>query len=284
MGKKMDLYGRTAIVTGSASGIGRAVAISLAKRGCNLAIADVNDTGLAETATLIGDRVRISRHHLDVGDAAAIKAFPAEVLAEHEGVDILVNNAGVGVGGTFEQASEDDFEWLIDINFYGVVRMTRAFMPLLRKSDDARIVNISSIFGIIAPPEETAYCASKFAVKGFSESLRNELTGSKIGVTVVHPGGVRTSIAENARMPSDVPQAEIDRRMAIFRKLLRLPPEVAGETIVQGIENRRDRILVGSDAKAMSLIARLFPVSYWKVLTWKGPLRKATKQLEKASS
>ena len=144
--------------------------------------------------------MRISRHHLDLSDAGAITAFPPRVTAEHPCVDILVNNAGVALGGTFEQTAEGDFEWLFAINFWGVVRMTRAFLPLLHKSEEARIVNLSSLFGLIAPPGQTAYSASKFAVRGFSESLRHELARTNIGVTVVHPGGVATSISENARM------------------------------------------------------------------------------------
>ena len=174
--------------------------------------------------------------------------------------------AGVAVGGTFEQVSDEDFEWLFEINFWGVVRMTRAFMPLLHASDDARIVNLSSIYGVIAPPEQSAYSASKFAVRGFSEALRHELEGSSIGVTVVHPGGIATSIAEKARIPAGVTEEEISLRHEKYRKLLRLPPEIAGETIVRGIERRKPRILIGSDAKTISLIARLLPVSYWRVL------------------
>ena len=211
--------------------------------------------------------VRVSQHRLDVADRAAVAAFPDAVAAEHHGVDVLVNNAGVAVGGTFEQVAEEDFEWLFEINFWGVVRMTRAFLPLLRASDDARIVNLSSIYGVIAPPEQAAYAASKFAVRGFSEALRHELDGTHIGVTVVHPGGVATSIAEKARVPAGISEAEIARRQKRYRKLLRLAPEIAGETIVRGIERRQARVLVGSDAKAISLIARLMPVTYWKLLS-----------------
>jgi short-subunit dehydrogenase len=219
------------------------------------------------TADLVRDyKVRVTRHRLDVADRAAVANFPAVVNTEHAGVDVLVNNAGVAVGGTFEQVSEEDFEWLFEINFWGVVRMTRAFLPLLHASGDARVVNLSSVFGLVAPPEQAAYAASKFAVRGFSEALRHELEGSGVGVTVVHPGGVATSISENARVPAGASAAEVERRRARFRKMLRLPPEVAGETIVRGVERRQPRVLVGSDAKVLSAIARLLPVSYWKVL------------------
>lgn len=267
MADKMRLEDRTAVVTGAASGIGRAIAVSLARRRCNLALADLNEAGLDRTAELIERyRVRVSCHRLDVADVDAVAAFPEVVQATHPRIDLLVNNAGVAVGGTFEQVSAADFEWLFGINFWGVVRMTRAFLPLLKQSDDARLVNLSSLYGLIAPPGQTAYVASKFAVRGFSESLRNELKGTSVGVTVVHPGGVATSIAENARTPGDVSSEEVARQRAAFRKMLRLPPEIAGETIVQGVERRKARVLVGSDAKLLAAIERVAPVSYWKVV------------------
>ena len=267
MAERMRLEGRTAVVTGAGGGIGRAVAVSLARRRCHLALADIDEEGMAGTEELVRGRgVRVTRHRLDVADRAAVAGFPALVAAEHRGADVLVNNAGVAVGGTFEQVSEEDFEWLFEINFWGVVRMTRAFLPLLRASGDARVVNLSSIYGVVAPPGQAAYAASKFAVRGFSESLRHELDGTGVGVTVVHPGGVATSISEKARVPAGVSAEEAERRRAKFRKLLRLPPEVAGEIIVRGVERRQARVLVGSDAKAVSLIARLLPASYWKLL------------------
>jgi short-subunit dehydrogenase len=267
MAERMRLAGRTAVVTGAASGIGRAIAVSLARRGCHLALADIDESGMAATADLIRrEGLRVTEHQLDVADRAAVADFPNTISAHHPDVDLLVNNAGVAAGGTFEQISETDFEWLFEINFWGVVRMTRVFIPLLRKSDDARIVNLSSIYGVIAPPEQTAYSASKFAVRGFSESLRHELAGSRIGVTVVHPGGVATAIVDKARLPANVSEAEIAQRREKHRKLLTMPPEVAGEIIVRGVERRQSRVLVGSDAKAISLIARLLPESYWKLL------------------
>jgi len=262
---RMRLEGRTAVITGAGGGIGRAIAVSLSRRGCDLALADIDEAGMAETANLARvDGVLVSQHRVDVADREAVAEFPHAVVAEHGGVDVLVNNAGVAVGGTFEQVSDEDFEWLFEINFWGVVRMTRAFLPLLRASDDARVVNLSSVYGLVAPPEQVAYAASKFAVRGFSEALRHELEGSGVGVTVVHPGGVNTSIAEKARVPAGLTEKEMELRRKKYRKLLRLPPEVAGETIVRGIERRQARILIGSDAKVISLISRLFPVSYWK--------------------
>lgn len=269
----MSLKNRITVITGAASGIGRAIAISLARRGANLALADVNDSGLSETARLAqaaqndpAIAVRITQHHLDVADRRAVAAFPQAVLSAHPGVDILVNNAGVAVGGTFEDTSEEDFDWLFEINFLAVVRMTRAFLPLLHKSDDARLVNLSSVFGLVSPPGNVAYAASKFAVRGFSNSLRHELAGSSVGVTVVHPGGVATSIADSARVPKSMTSEEIAQRKAIAKKALRLPPEEAGEIIVKGIERRSPRVLVGRDAKLLAFVERLFPISHWKFL------------------
>jgi len=267
----LKLQGRTAVVTGAAGGIGRAIATSLAGRGCNLALADIDEAALERTAAeLAAHKVRISRHRLDVSERAAVAAFPQQVTAEHPGVDLLVNNAGVALAGTFEQVAEADFEWLFSINFWGVVRMTRAFLPLLHNSEEARIVNISSIFGIIAPPGQTAYCASKFAVRGFSESLRHELAGTRIGVTVVHPGGVATAIAQKAREPKGVSVEEAAERQERAKSFLRLRPEVAGETIVCGVESREPRVLVGSDAAVMAIVERLMPVHYWSLLKRRG--------------
>ncbi len=265
----LKLKGRTAVVTGAASGIGRAIAASLARRGCNVALADIDDAALAHVATEIGAAdVRISRHRLDVADRDAVAAFPSRVISEHGSVDVLVNNAGVALGGTFLEIAERDFEWLFEINFWGVVRMTRAFLPHLQKSEEAWLVNLSSLFGLIAPPGQTAYAASKFAVRGFSEALRRELEQAKppIGVTVVHPGGVATSISKNARLPDSLSAEEVAKRRKFFDSHLTMPPEIAGETIVRGVEQRKARILVGSDAKFAALVERLMPVNYWNFL------------------
>lgn len=188
----LTLKDRTAVVTGAASGIGRAIAASLARRGCHLALADIDDAALARTASELAEPgVRISRYHLDVSDRDAVAAFPARVIAEHDGVDVLVNNAGVALGGTFPEVAERDFDWLFAINFFGVVRMTRAFLPLLYKSEEARLVNISSLFGLIAPPGQTAYAASKFAVRGFSNpcgmSLRERASALPSSIPVASP-------------------------------------------------------------------------------------------------
>jgi NAD(P)-dependent dehydrogenase (short-subunit alcohol dehydrogenase family) len=270
----MTMYkveGRTAVITGAGSGIGRAVAVSLGKRGCHLALSDVNERGLAETVRLVKEArggLTVSEQRLDVADRAAVAAYPERVAAQHSsGVDVLINNAGVAVGGLFDQVSEEDFEWLFNINFFGVVRMTRAFLPMLRARDEARIVNVSSVFGLIAPPGQAAYAASKFAVRGFSESLRHELAGSNVGVSVVHPGGIATSIADSARVPANLTTEEVAQKRVEFNKHLKLPPEIAGETIVRGIENRKARILVGNDAYAIVALERVAPLSYWKLIS-----------------
>ena len=214
MPKRMTLRDRTAVITGAGSGIGRGIAQALARRGCHLALADISEAGLAETlASLGGAKIRVSRHKLDVADRAGVAQLPQAVLAEHGRVDLLFNNAGVALGGTFEQTSEADFDWLLEINFAAVVRLTRAFLPHLKASDDARLVNISSLFGLISPPGQTAYAASKFAVRGFSNALRFEFAGSNVGVTVVHPGGVATKIAENARRHAGATNADVEQQI-----------------------------------------------------------------------
>ncbi len=260
------LRGAVAVVTGGASGIGAALAGTLAGRGCDLALADVNAEGLSDVAEQARRRgARVSEHRLDVADADAVAALPGAVLAEHGRVSVLVNNAGVALGGRFEQVSAEDFEWLFSINFWGVVRMTRAFLPLLRREQAAQIVNLSSLFGIIAPPGQVAYAASKFAVRGFSEALRHELQDSPVGVTVVHPGGVRTAIATSARH-SAMSNSEREAAARAAATLLRLPPDAAAERITRGIERREKRVLVGRDAQQMALVQRLFPVGYWTVV------------------
>jgi NAD(P)-dependent dehydrogenase (short-subunit alcohol dehydrogenase family) len=261
----MNLAGRTALITGAGSGIGRAIAISLASRGCHVALADINQAGLAETARRLSAGVKVTQHVLDVTDKAAVATFPADIIAAHGGLDVLVNNAGVALGGSFEQVSEADFEWLFEINFWGVVRMTRAFLPLLRASPQARLVNLSSLYGLIAPGGQVAYAAAKFAVRGFSNALARELAGTSIGVTVVHPGGVATEIANNARAAAAIPPAALAAARQQMNKLLRLPPAVAGEIIVKAIEAQRSRVIVGTDAKVMAALERLLPTSYFRI-------------------
>jgi short-subunit dehydrogenase len=264
---KLDLRGSVAVVTGAASGIGAGLARILAARGCALALADRNAEGLAIVAADAHARgVVVSEHVLDISDADAVAALPEAVLAAHGRVNVVVNNAGVALMGRFEQVSAADFEWLFGINFWGTVRMTRAFLPLLRQERAAQIVNLSSIYGIMAPPGQTAYSASKFAVRGFSEALRNELEGSPVGVTVVHPGGVRTAIATTARVADTVPKAESAAALAMFNLLLRTEPDEAAEAIARAIEQRQRRLLIGSDARQIAALVRMFPVGHWRLV------------------
>lgn len=266
----MNLCERVAVVTGAGGGIGRGIALALSRRGCHVALADISPSGLAETAAMMRGG-RATTHRLDVTDREACAGLPQAVLDAHGRIDLLVNNAGVAIGGTFEQVDERDFDWLMQVNFHAVVRLTRLFLPHLKASDQARIVNVSSLFGLIAPPGQTAYCAAKFAVRGFSESLRRELeeAGSSVGVTVVHPGGINTDIARNAR-----PQRHVTNEQAVtiaaerdrFQAFLRMPPVKAGEMIVAGIEKERARVLVGSDARIAAFVERLVPVGYWNFL------------------
>ena len=262
------LRGGVAVVTGAASGIGAALAANLAAHGCNRALADIDAAGLERVAAGIrADGIKVTEHRLDVADQEAVAAFPEAVLGEHGRVSVLVNNAGVSTGGTFDQVPPADFEWCFNINFWGVVWMTRAFLPALRREEVAQIVNLSSVYGLIAPPGNVGYAASKFAVRGFSEALRHELelAGSPVGMTVVFPGGVRTNVANNARR-SGLSDAELEAGMKLVAKLLSFPPEGAAEAIVRGILRRKKRVLVGNKVRHVVAVERLFPVNYWRVM------------------
>ena len=265
----LDPRNGVAVITGAASGIGAALALQLAARGCHLALVDHNPAGLNHTvaaARKLG--VQVSSHLQDLADPGAAPALLAAVQAAHGRATLLVNNAGVALGGDFLQVQAEDFDWLMAINFSAVVRLTRAFLPLLALQPAAQIVNVSSIFGIIAPPGQTAYCASKFAVRGFSESLRHELAaaGSPVRVTLVHPGGVRTGIADNARAPTGASAAQVAAAQHAWRQLLRLTPEAAATRMLRGIEQREARVLVGDDAVRAAWVQRLLPVRYWALV------------------
>lgn len=260
----MELRGKTAVVTGAGSGIGRGISIALAKRGCNLALVGLGEDGLRETARL-APGVTTTIHCTDVTDKAAVAALPAVVLQTHKGVDVLVNNAGVALGGYFKEVEDEDIEWVMNTNYWGTVRMTRAFLPLLEASAQARLVTISSIFGIITFPGQAAYGSSKFAVRAFTECLRYELANTRVGVTLVYPGGVATNIANSARAPKSFTPERIAKERKDNNAPLVMPLTVAGEIIVKGIEQQRTRILVGKDAKLGVLLQRLFPETYLKI-------------------
>src|SRR6516225_4065495 len=263
--------GAAAAVTGAASGIGRALAIELAARGCNLALADRDEAGLAATAAEISGKVEISVHRVDIGVPADIAAFAQAAIAAHPALNILVNNAGVALLGQFHEIDQAEMEWLFNINFWGAVHSTRAFLTHLATRHEAHIVNVSSIYGIIAPPGQTAYSSAKFAVRGFSESLRHELqaASSPVRLSVVHPGGVSTNIARNMRTGSGVTDNE-RRALAIewFDQFAGTTPKDAALRIIRGIENNEPRILIGGDARFMDLLQRLRPATYWRVMAW----------------
>ena len=259
-----------AAVTGAASGIGRALAIELAARGCDLALADRDEAGLDGTAAEIAQSgVKATLHRLDIGDADAVAAFAEAAIAAHPALNILVNNAGVALLGGFTEIEQAEMEWLFNINFWGVVRGTRSFLPHLAQQREAHIVNLSSIFGIVAPPGQPAYAAAKFAVRGFSESLRHELqtAQSPVRLSVVCPGGIATRIVRNARSGSGVTDnSRHAQSIERFDRLARTSPRDAALRIIRGIERNEPRILIGSDARTMDLVQRLLPGSYWSVM------------------
>jgi short-subunit dehydrogenase len=259
-----------AVVTGAAAGIGAALALRLASRGCHLALADIDGGALAGVASAARKTgVTVSEHAKNVADPAAADKLRDAVLARHGRANVLVNNAGVALLGRFEEITTADMEWLFAINFWGTVRMCRAFLPALAREPAAQIVNLSSIFGVVAPAWQTAYAASKFAVRGFSEALRHELEDTGVGVSVVHPGYVKTAIARNARVGAAVDPQQAADRVANFDRMAGNSPDQAAERIVKGIERREKRILIGSDAIRLDLLQRLFPVSYWAVMKWR---------------
>jgi len=269
--QKFNFQGAAAAVTGAASGIGRALALALAARGCDLALADVDEPGLESVAKEIGaaNGRRVTTQRVDVGDAKQIEAFAQSAIANFPNLNIVINNAGVALRGDFDEYDQAQMEWLMGINFWGVVRGTRAFMPQLQRQPVAHIVNISSIFGIIAPAGQSAYCAAKFAVRGFSESLRHELamSNSPVRLTVVHPGGIATNIARRApagtNLRSTMSAEEVGAR---FAKMARTSPQTAAQRIIRGIERNQPRVLIGADAKLMEVLQRLKPVTYWSLL------------------
>jgi short-subunit dehydrogenase len=265
------IKGAAAAVTGAASGIGRALALELAARGCDLALADRDDAGLQAVAAEIArdPKRKVTTHRVDVGEPEEIAAFAQAAIAAHPALNIVINNAGVALIGQFGEVDQSQMDWLFNINFWGVVHTTRAFLPHLSRQHEAHIANLSSLFGIIAPPGQTAYAASKFAVRGFSESLRHELrmAGSPVRLSVVHPGGISTDIARNARTGVAVTD-NARRAQAIerFDAVARTTPKAAALRIIEGIEKNRPRILIGADARIIDLLQRLRPARYWSLL------------------
>ncbi len=269
--------GKVAAITGAGSGIGRALAIELAKRGASLALSDVDEVGLAETVSLCeGYGVKVSSLVLDVSDRDAMFEWADQVADEHGKVNLIFNNAGVALGAVVESMSIEDFEWLMSINFWGVVHGTQAFLPHLKASGDGHVINISSVFGLVSIPTQSAYNAAKFAVRGFTDALRIELEidDSGVSATTIHPGGIKTNIARNARV--DEATAELSGDVGdpgdMFEKIAMTKPSKAAKQILAAVEKNKRRALIGPDAKVFDLVSRL-PAGFYQRLLINGAKR-----------
>jgi short-subunit dehydrogenase len=257
-----------AVVTGAGSGIGRALAEQLAEAGSALALADVDEAGLTETAQSLGKKgALVTTHVVDVADEEGVRLFADDVAKQHGRTTLLINNAGVSLHGDFEEISLDDLRWLMNINFWGTVYGVKYFLPMLKRERRAHIVNLSSVFGIIAPAGQCAYSASKFAVRGFTEALRHEFAGGDVNVSCVHPGGIRTAIARRSRIGAGASASKREANIARFERMARTPPEKAAARILRGVERREPRILIGADAYQIDILQRLRPATYWKTLS-----------------
>ncbi len=274
-----EFAGRVAAITGAASGIGRGLAVELAGRGTHLALSDIDEVGLAETvARCEGRGVKVSSQRLDVADRDAVYAWAEQVVADHGKVNLIFNNAGVAVAANIDVMSDDDFEWLMNINFWGVVHGTRAFLPHLKAAGEGHVINLSSVFGLVSIPTQSAYNAAKFAVRGFTDALRMELEieGSPVSSTTIHPGGIKTNIARNARVHSSVAPLTggADELHVNFDRAAMTSPEKAARQILAAVEGDRRRALIGPDAKLFDLVSRL-PAGFYQRVLVKGARRKA---------
>jgi NADP-dependent 3-hydroxy acid dehydrogenase YdfG len=259
---------KVVVITGAGSGIGRALALNLARRGSLLALSDVDETGLAETVALAqrAGAARLRSDRLDVADRDAFGRYALDVVQEFGRVNVVINNAGVALAGDFNDLEYTDIDWLVGVNFWGVVHGTKEFLPHLIASGDGHVVNLSSLFGLVSMPGQSMYNASKYAVRGMTEALREEMliAGHPVGVTAVHPGGIKTAIARNARVSAKESKEETAK--LFDEKLARMTPERAAEIIVNGILKNRARVLVGIDAHAMHHFARLLGSRYQDVV------------------
>lgn len=256
-----NLKDKVAAVTGAASGIGRMLAVNLAKKGCHLAISDVDTKGLAETAEMARGSVNVTTHVVNVADRKQVYRYADDVVKKHGGVDIIINNAGVANVDSMEDITYEDMEWLLGINFWGVVYGTRAFLPHLKKRPEGHIVNIASINAMIPFPYNGPYNISKHAVTGLSETLWQELAGTSVRVSCVHPGGIRTNIARNARFRKLLdPNLGKDDAVRMFDRVATTSADRAARVIIAGIRKKKRRIMVGADARIMDLMKRIFPV------------------------
>ena len=260
--------GKVAVITGAGSGIGRALALDIAARGGVLALSDQDEVGLVQTAELARSRTDrdVRTDKLDVRDAAAMHDYAGSVAADLSRVNVVFNNAGVALHGDFEEVSHEDFAWVMDVNFWGVVRGCKEFLPHLIASGDGHLVNISSLFGLLGMPGQTAYNAAKFGVRGFTEALRQEMliAGHPVQVTCVHPGGIKTGIARSARTTRSHDQAEVAR--FFDSRLAKTSAEKAAETIIRGVLANKPRVLVGTDAKVLDIAVRVLGARYQRVV------------------
>ena len=266
-----NLKDKIAAITGAASGIGRALALNLADEGCHLAISDINEAGLKETAEMVHSRsknVRVTTHRVDTADREQVRHYAKEVMKIHGAVHIIINNAGVVIAETLEDLSYEDFEWLMGINLWGVVYGSKEFLPYLKQQDSAHIVNISSVNGIFTNPNNGPYCTAKFAVRGFTETLAQELSDTKVKVSCVHPGGIKTNIVNNARFfkSSDTSMAKEEAAAFFNRVIANTTADKAAKIIISGIKKDKARIMVGTDAYVMDWLKRLFPVWFQKLV------------------
>lgn len=268
-----QLSGKVAAITGAGSGIGRALAVALAAEGCDLALSDVNVTGLQETVDLIqGKGVRVHSQQLDVANRDAVYAWADAVAAHFGKINMIFNNAGVSVSETIEAMGYDNFEWLMNINFWGVVYGTKAFLPHLKASGEGHVINVSSVFGMIGVPTQSAYNAAKFAVKGFTECLREEMaiSGYPVHVTCVHPGGIKTNIVRSSRIGDVGNMGPSEKQVAakMFDAMARTSPDEAARVILDGVRKNSPRVLIGMDARLIDSMQRLLPTGYQDLLIW----------------
>ncbi len=270
---RLDRYvfaGGTAVVTGAASGIGEQLAHQLAGRGSALVLVDREAERLAAVVAAIGTAhpsLDVDSRVADLAEPEQVTALAGWILTEHPHLTLLVNNAGVALGGRFEQLTMAEFDWVLQVNFAAPVALTHALLPALLASPGSHIVNVSSLYGLIAPAGQTAYAASKFALRGFSQALGGELEQHGVGVTTVHPGGIRTRIAESARTAAAVPAARAEAGLARMAKLLTYPADRAAAEILAGVERRRARVLITRTARLIDVLARLLPVRHQRLLT-----------------
>ena len=261
---------KVAAITGAGSGMGQQLAVLLAKAGCHVSLSDVNEKGLAETVELVKPyNVRVTSKKVNVAKLEEVRTWAEETVQNHGSVNMIFNNAGVALGSTVEGSNYEDLEWIMGINYWGVVYGTKEFLPYLKKTGEGHIINTSSLFGLTAQPTQSAYNSTKFAVRGFTESLRQELDIENSGVSAlsVHPGGIRTNIANDARMSDSIKSMGMnpEKSAKAFNKLLRMPAEEAAQQILDAVLKNKRRLLIGNDAKTLDLIQRILPTGYQRI-------------------